>query len=1363
MFIGKITYRPLLCVITVALLILSLKGNGSNFYWRSTTSSNWNNSANWSQSANGPVGAGIPGANDNVIFDSKSLGNCRLDVNASINNITINHYHGNFNLAGFNLRVGGSSQFYTGTVSDSLSTSTLTIQSGSTTRFQGTRFEVTITCTSSRILLNGCHFSKNVQLTKTGNGNDHGHGGNYFGSTASFTNSSSGYLLSANNVADTFVSDLTVNNSGTKHIYLAYNSTGNHFGGKVSVNNTGSGHSNYVIVADKTHSSATFMDSVTILNTSSSSRSLVRFHYRGNCAFHGPITVGNTSSGYGIQFGGNGGRGKVASNTTFSIHNLGYSASNLQIHGLTLAQASNVLHLSGTALLDIKDSEFRGNVNFKAPRLKLNNSKFTSTAVLEKTGAGSDYNAGGNVFQGITTITNSGSGYFLLGGSVPDTFSTDLTVHNTGSYRCYLAHNSTGNYFGGKLRFINKGSGSSSYCYAVYGSLSSATFQDSVIFENSGSGGDRFYIAQSGNVTFNGHVALRNHGSNNSNRIYFNTSSGQASFGGNLIVESTVGNGIHIGHVNSSTTLLNGNSLIVGPQGFTKGYLLFRNFRQLGSTTQSAALSGTGYLYMQNCDWGGNTSFSAPRVYLRESRFRGSSDWTKTGTSNDACYGGNMFDGLTTLTNSSSSYMLMGNVLPDTFKTDVIANNTGSNRLHLAYNSSNNFFGGKLKFYNQATGSSNHCYFASGSQASATITDSALFHITGSGANYFRIGTSGTIVFNGAVDIRNHGTGGGNYIHVAQGGSGSATFNANLTVSSVTGSGIYFGQGGGSCTLTSGQTLSVGAGGYNKGYLYLRNFTQSGSSQQTLHLTGTAFLYNFNSHWGGQVDFRAPRHITQGTVYDGIAHLEKTGGSNDASNGGNWFKDSLSFVNSGTGYFLYGKTNADDHDGPVYYAKTSTGRLYPAYSSATTYAGNIHFNMNTSEKLAASSGRVVFDGNSSQHIYKTASSNVPVIRRMTLSKLGGELTLHTNVEVQTNLTFGTGIINTMNGLLVLYDNSTVQSASDQSHVCGPIEKIGNDAFVFPIGDSGVYMPVGISAPSKNWHRFRARYIQSDPWASYSGNLKDSTLDHISSCEYWMVDRITGNSNVTVRLNWKNHSPGKSCSGVNSLQTLRVARWNGARWKDHGNGGATGSSAAGSVVTSSAVTSFSPFTLASADVFNPLPIELLDFRAERDQDQVDIYWSTASEINNEYFIVERSTDGRNFKEIIRQDGAGNSQVTLNYSDVDLSPETGINYYRLKQVDYNGSYSYSAIIPVKFSTIGEIKVYPTLANPGDMINIEGSTISGYEFIDPTGKLIARGKILHNTIAIPVFASNGMYILKLQDDTGHVTTTRVVVNRR
>ncbi|MDX2285124.1 MAG: hypothetical protein NW241_13245 [Bacteroidia bacterium] len=119
---------------------------------------------------------------------------------------------------------------------------------------------------------------------------------------------------------------------------------------------------------------------------------------------------------------------------------------------------------------------------------------------------------------------------------------------------------------------------------------------------------------------------------------------------------------------------------------------------------------------------------------------------------------------------------------------------------------------------------------------------------------------------------------------------------------------------------------------------------------------------------------------------------------------------------------------------------------------------------------------------------------------------------------------------------------------------------------------------------------------------------------------------------------------------------------------------------------------------------PFPIELLSFSAKADDEAVILNWSTAWELNNAYFTVQRSQDGNLYQTIGEQPGAGNSSTTLHYQAVDAAPLTGVAYYRLRQTDFDGAFTYSPVVEVRMSSLGGPSV-TLLNNPAPA----GSTVS------------------------------------------------------
>jgi alpha-tubulin suppressor-like RCC1 family protein len=145
---------------------------------------------------------------------------------------------------------------------------------------------------------------------------------------------------------------------------------------------------------------------------------------------------------------------------------------------------------------------------------------------------------------------------------------------------------------------------------------------------------------------------------------------------------------------------------------------------------------------------------------------------------------------------------------------------------------------------------------------------------------------------------------------------------------------------------------------------------------------------------------------------------------------------------------------------------------------------------------------------------------------------------------------------------------------------------------------------------------------------------------------------------------------------------------------------------------------------------PLPIELLSFTAvsEYQNSSVNLKWKTATEINNDYFSVEKSKDGIHFETIATINGAGNSTQVLNYLFKDAQPFTGINYYRLRQTDYDGQSSVSEIVYVYYYRDDTDPVI-TFANPvAESINVFlQNPADDFEItiFDLTGKTILRNR--------------------------------------
>ncbi|MCC7244215.1 MAG: hypothetical protein IT269_00930 [Saprospiraceae bacterium] len=187
----------------------------------------------------------------------------------------------------------------------------------------------------------------------------------------------------------------------------------------------------------------------------------------------------------------------------------------------------------------------------------------------------------------------------------------------------------------------------------------------------------------------------------------------------------------------------------------------------------------------------------------------------------------------------------------------------------------------------------------------------------------------------------------------------------------------------------------------------------------------------------------------------------------------------------------------------------------------------------------------------------------------------------------------------------------------------------------------------------------------------------------------------------------------------------------------------------------------------------LPVELLDFQAQKQADQIALNWVTASESNNASFVIERSIDDVNFKQIGLVNSIGNSTTLTKYSFLDKYPDAGasILYYRLKIIDFDGQSRYSSVRSVVSGRGFSLKINPTLIYDG-MINLNGEvnhaaiiTIGIYGI---SGNLVRRFEYEafdNNLQQFQLDCSDvpqGCYIVRIQNDRGESSTQQCYIIR-
>lgn len=303
---------------------------------------------------------------------------------------------------------------------------------------------------------------------------------------------------------------------------------------------------------------------------------------------------------------------------------------------------------------------------------------------------------------------------------------------------------------------------------------------------------------------------------------------------------------------------------------------------------------------------------------------------------------------------------------------------------------------------------------------------------------------------------------------------------------------------------------------------------------------------------------------------------------------------------------------------------------------------------------------------------------------------GGYVQLSSDTWASTNFTLTSGTIRTGAYTLILGNvgaNATISGGSssayivayDNSGTIGYVKQYlnSNTSYSFPIGDASNYTP-------------------------YTFTLTSATLSNAYLTTYTKATKVTGlNSSITQYVNrfWDVTPSGITSPTytiaytyvdgdiVGSETGMLPIKKSGTTWyKPVGSSFSTGTeqgtgslNAGTNTLTWSSLTSFSLIG-GAVDGAVPLPIELTSFIGHKDGKNNVLLWNTSTEQNNDFFTIEKTTDGENFEIVGTENGAGNSTQYLEYSLTDYNVREVINYYRLKQTDFDGKYTFSDVISI-----------------------------------------------------------------------------------
>jgi hypothetical protein len=249
--------------------------------------------------------------------------------------------------------------------------------------------------------------------------------------------------------------------------------------------------------------------------------------------------------------------------------------------------------------------------------------------------------------------------------------------------------------------------------------------------------------------------------------------------------------------------------------------------------------------------------------------------------------------------------------------------------------------------------------------------------------------------------------------------------------------------------------------------------------------------------------------------------------------------------------------------------------------------------------------------------------------------------------------------------------------------------------------------------------------------------------------------VAGGSTASLSLQWETTPPTHENANFDRNNS-NIYHYTGGQWVEQ-----TGSTLGGTdpyTSTKTGLTSFSPWAVGKRNVF--LPVEIISFSANCNDNGVELNWITASEINNDFFTLERSKDIKTWEILAVLKGAGNSNSVLNYSFTDENPLGEKYYYRLKQTDFDGKYDYFGPVVTNCSEniIGSFDAYPNPANNQVNCSVYSSfeTEAEVELYNLFGQLILKKNVNldegSTVFSLDVSAlTGGVYYLTLRNSSG------------
>ena len=409
-------------------------------------------------------------------------------------------------------------------------------------------------------------------------------------------------------------------------------------------------------------------------------------------------------------------------------------------------------------------------------------------------------------------------------------------------------------------------------------------------------------------------------------------------------------------------------------------------------------------------------------------------------------------------------------------------------------------------------------------------------------------------------------------------------------------------------------------------------------------------------------------------------------------------------------------------------------------------------------------GELNFVGTGAQR-YNQGSSTLN-LNRVTIDKPSGDLSLSSEMRLKANtgiLTLNRGKILT-NGEHVTVRNSDPVSVSEgnpNSYIEGILVRFVNNTglYDFPLG----YGSVGFQRARIDFTSNAFSYLTAEfkPWAPIANPLYQ--VECLGVYDQYPLNHgyfdISANTNPTSALyDMTLYNRGYTNNGLALGWT--IMKNSGSGW--HLDGNCEPSSA--SQVTRTGLSGFSLF--ATAQSSTPLPIELVSFTGQAQPAGNLLQWTTASEVNNELFILESSHDGISFEEVVQIEGANNSSSLLDYEFFHHVQEAGVFYYRLKQRDFDGTMTSSEVIAVERELSGRTPmVFPRPSTGIIYVQLNDVVYTSWSVHDITGRelmsdVLQTGGYLELDLGQ---LSEGIYAFMLHDREGKaIHIERIVIEK-